>query len=395
MTDPDHAIPMLRLALTPGVGPVLGRRLIDAFGSAEEVLGASVVQLAQVRGIAQHTADKIARGIATTEALAREELGRALDGGTRVIGWGDPAYPELLAPIEDAPLVLWVRGMLDDASMRYRVAMVGSRRCTPYGVEQAERFASALAQAGLTIVSGGARGIDTAAHRSAVRVGGWTIVVSGCGLSRAYPPENAALFEEIVASGGAVVSELPMATPPTPENFPARNRIISGMSLGVVVIEAPQGSGALITAKQAGEAHGREVMAVPGRVDSSASVGSNQLIRDGAAALVTSASDVLEILREPARGQFAQSVAVPCRTPVARRVVVPSVPVASTPGVEAALGSLSAEQRRLWEALESPATMDELTRVTGLDAGRVLADATILEMKKLVSRQGSRLVRAR
>ena len=110
---------------------------------------------------------------------------------------------------------------------------------------------------------------------------------------------------------------------------------------------------------------------------------------------MTSASDVLEILREPARGQFAQSVAVPCRTPVARRVVVPSVPVASTPGVEAALGSLSAEQRRLWEALESPATMDELTRVTGLDAGRVLADATILEMKKLVSRQGSRLVRAR
>lgn len=399
MGEHDSAIPMLRLFLTPGVGPILGKRLLAHFGSADAVLGATAADLARVRGIAQPTAEKAARGFASTLDAATKELHAAHDAGARIIPLGHAEYPELLAPIADAPMLLWVRGDLDPQRTRYRVAMVGSRRCTPYGVDQADRFASALSQAGLTVVSGGARGIDTAAHRAAVRHHAPTIVVSGCGLSRAYPPENAALFDEVVATGGAIVSECPMHTPPSPENFPARNRIISGMSLGVVVIEAPDGSGALITAKQAGEAHGREVMAVPGRVDSDASAGSNKLIRDGAAALVMSATDVLEILREPARAHFYSGAPIVPEASVPRprttrtsRPAPGQPPEPHMPG-RVALEALSEGQRKLWEALESPMTTDELTRLTGLDAGRVLAEATLLEMKKLVTRQGSRLAR--
>lgn len=386
---------ILRLALTPGVGPVMGRRLLAHFGSPQAVLGATAAQLAMVRGVAETRAERIARGMATTADAAQRELDAAHQGNARAVTIADSDYPELLAPIDDAPLVLWVRGALSnpDISARYAVSIVGSRQCTPYGLEQAERFSATLAQAGLAIVSGGARGIDTAAHRAAIRVRGRTIVVSGCGLSRCYPPENAELFQRIVDAGGAIVSELPMDTAPSPENFPARNRIISGMSLGVVVIEAPDGSGALITARVAGESQGREVMAVPGRVDSDASAGSNKLIRDGGAALVMSADDVLEILREPARHQFRGTHAVrfgqPSDTPPAP-IAPPPTP---RPTPDAAVSALSETQRRLWESLAEPATLDELTQRTGYEAGRVMADATVLEMKRLVAREGSRLVR--
>ena len=289
---------------------------------------------------------------------------------------------------------------------------MGSRKCTQYGLEQADRFAIALAGAGITVVSGGARGIDTAAHRAALKAGGRTIAVLGCGLSNAYPPDNADLFEQI-ASGegahGAVVSELPMTTNPSAENFPARNRIIAGLSLGVLVIEASAGSGALITAEQMNDL-GREVFALPGRVDSSSSEGSLKLLKEGAAALVTNPSDVLSGLEAPALHAFngAHAARYPAKAgepggaggaglfapasddPLSLRGVSAGANGAAVPS--APLG-LSASQQQIYGALDEPATFDDLVRLTGGDPGMMRGDLTVLEIRRLVKRDGSILRR--
>jgi DNA processing protein len=212
----------------------------------------------------------------------------------------DAGYPRLLRHIPDPPQLLWVRGELreDDA---LALAMVGSRRCTHYGREQADRFAADAASADLCVVSGGAPGIDAAAHRAALRLGGRTLAVIGSGLSTPYPKEHHELFDQIAdptAARGAVLSDLPMTAPTQPENFPRRNRIISGLSLGVLVVEAAARSGALITARLCVEEHGRELMAIPGRIDSKASEGCHRMIRQGWATLVTGGADVLDALDE-------------------------------------------------------------------------------------------------
>lgn len=420
---PDqHTFDLLRLTLTPGLGPILIARLLAACGSPGAVLAADPAALRSVRGIGPERAAAIAKGFRESAALAEAEVAAAHAAGAHLLAIGSPAYPPLLAQLPDAPPLLYVRGQIAHSAPlpppaapaqppaepldRYTIALVGSRSCTPYGVEQAERFAGALAAAGLTIISGGARGIDTAAHRAALRAGGRTIAVLGCGLAHAYPPDNQPLFDQIADGRGAVVSELPMATHPSSENFPARNRIISGLALGVIVVEAGRGSGALITAKAAAEEHGREVFAVPGRVDSPASAGTLDLLKLGGAQLVTEPADVLAALETPARHLHGETHAARYTTstapdtshlfagsPGAPPQPEPSSPTTANKGAARTLG-LTPTQRAIVAALDNPLTIDELAAVLGATPAALRADATILEIRRCVKREGSRLARA-
>jgi DNA processing protein len=376
VTRPDGDVEsLLALVLTPGLGPVLTARLLEAMGDAERALGASAAQLMRIRGIGETKAARIAPALRDARGRSQAEIERAAGMGVRLIAIGSEGYPGLLAEIPDPPPVLYVLGELAPADLdRYPVAIVGSRRCTAYGIEQAERFSGVLARSGLTIVSGGARGIDTAAHRGAMRADGRTIAVLGCGLANRYPPDNAELFDKIADGRGALVSELPLATQPDSQNFPARNRLISGMSLGTIVIEAGRGSGALLTARHALEEHGREVMGVPGRVDSPASEGTLDLLRGGEAALVTSGRDVLDILEQPARHHWAGThesrYADPARSP-----------------------ALGADEAAILEALDRPMSADELVEASGLAPGPMRAALTLLEMQGRIVRSGGRLER--
>lgn len=400
---------LLQLTLTPGLGPVLIARLLQAFGSPAAVLGASAQELERVRGIGSGKSVLIVRGFREAAASVQAEVELADTLGIQLIGRAAAAYPPLLATIPDPPPLLYVRGELRAADLdRYPIAIVGSRACTAYGIEQAERFGGVLAGAGLTIVSGGARGIDTAAHRGALRAGGRTVAVLGCGLARCYPPENADLFSRIATGTegggdqgrGAVISELPLQTPPTAENFPGRNRIISGLSLGVVVIEASKRSGSLITARQAAEEHGREVMALPGRVDSPSSEGSHELIKQGGAALVTEPGDVLAILETPARhhfgGSHASRYADPGREPdplFHPRGAEPAGDAPPAHRVPEGAGLLTPPQQSILSALSDPLTLDELARATGMAPAALRAEVTILEIQRRIGRAGTRLAR--
>jgi DNA processing protein len=409
----QHTLDLLRLTLTPGLGPILIARLLDTFRSPANVLAASPKDLERIRGIGVAKSAAIAKGLKESARLVEPELALCQKHTVRLVPHSSPEYPPLLQTIPDPPPLLYLRGTLRPSDLdRYSVAIVGSRECTAYGVEQAERFAGVLARAGLTIISGGARGIDTAAHRGALRAQGRTAAILGCGLANCYPPENDALFATIAGDDaeprGAVISELPMRTNPEAENFPARNRLISGMSLGVIVIEAGRRSGSLITARLAAEDHNREVMAVPGRVDSASSWGSHDLIKNGAAALVTDPGDVLQILETPARHSFngvhEARYADPSRseepTPLfdppghaeARDAAARSP---AAPPMRAALAGLALTdaQRTILDALAQARTLDELSRDTGLDPSRLRAELTILEIQKRVARQGSRLAR--
>jgi DNA processing protein len=381
----------LRLHLAPGVGPALFRRAIETFGSAAEACDASPAAWTRLRGVGETKAAAIAAGLRAAADAAAREIDRAGALGVRHVHLGDADYPPLLAALPDAPAVLTVRGDLrPHADDRYTAAIVGSRDCTQYGLEQARRFAGGLAQAGLTIVSGGARGIDAAAHLGALNAGGRTIVVLGCGLAHTYPPEHAELFERVQASG-AIVSELPIDTPPAAENFPARNRIISGLSLGVVVIEAGERSGALITARQAVDDHAREVLAVPGRVDSPASRGTLALLKRGEAALATDPADVVHALEAAAhhlcRGTHAD------RFP-AREASTPALFTAETPSA-ARTPPANATHASILEALSEPRTADDLAGVTNLDIARLRTELTLLEIQGRVARSGSKFRRVK
>jgi len=261
------------------------------------------------------------------------------------------------------------------------LAMVGARRCTAYGREQAERLAGLCAQSGLTIISGGARGIDSAAHRAAMRVHGRTLAVLGSGLANPYPKENAELFDQIAAEHGAVISELPMNAAPIAENFPRRNRIISGLSLGVLVVEAANRSGALITARLASEEHHREVLALPGRVDSTASAGCHRIIREGWATLVTNAADILDALGEA--GQTLKAAMLETENEHSSDDPTPAT-------------NLPAEQKTLFDALDSePVTMDQLCSRSGLSIAQVQAQLTPLQLAGHIERLPGNRVRRR
>lgn len=403
---------ILRLTMTPGLGPVLIRRAIEEFGSPEAVLAANESGLKRIKGIGVEKARTIAAGLRESERAAEDELREAERVGATLLAISSADYPPLLRQIPDPPPILYVRGRIAPADLdRYPVAIVGSRSCTHYGIEQTERFAGALAAAGLTVVSGGARGIDTAAHRAALRMKGRTIAVLGCGLSHIYPPDNKELFAQIVEGGaGAVVGELPMRTVPDAANFPARNRIISGLSLGVLVIEAGRGSGALITARGAVEDQGREVFAVPGRVDSAASMGCLDLLRAGGAELVMHPDDVIQSLETPARHLYQGTHEARYATDAslfAGASPFSPPPRGSDPSqregqgegeVERAIevdASLTETQRAILAALDAAKTFDELVRDTAIPAAALRTDISLLEIKRRVKREGSKVVRAR
>lgn len=413
--EEGEILPWLTLTMIPGLGPVIIARLVAAMGSASAVFSATDERVLTVEGMGPTRARALRQERASAERAARDEFARARDHGVKIVSIASRGYPPLLRQISDAPPVLYVRGLLDagdetrNGPDAYPVAIVGSRACTAYGMEQAERFATHLAGAGLTIVSGGARGIDTAAHRAALRARGRTIAVLGCGLAKSYPEENQELFERLgehaddpSRSAGCVVSELPMNTNPSAENFPARNRIISGLSLGVMVIEAAMRSGALITARMAAEEHGREVFALPGRVDSPASEGTLALVRAGGASLVTSPADILQELESPARHTHGGTHAARFGGSTLFDSVVTGGGGAGNRaagdehagGVPPAVATLSPSQRALLEALGEPKTFDQLSTELARDAGGLRADVTMLELRRLVKRQGAALVRA-
>ena len=285
-----HLVEWLALTLTPGVGPTRARKLVDHFGSAEAVFQASLTEL-ESTGIQAVSAQSLATG--KSAELAREEVARAAAGGATLISLEDPSYPLRLKEIYDPPLVLYVRGNLE-ALTHPGIAMVGTRHPTPYGSGMAERLACDLATHGLVIISGMARGVDTASHRGAISAKGKTIAVFGTGVDVIYPKENSRLSEQILALGGTLISEFPLGTFAAPQNFPIRNRIISGMSVGVLVVEAAEYSGTRITARCALEQN-RDVFAVPGNVTNKNSWGPNTLIKQGAK-LVATWEDVWEDL---------------------------------------------------------------------------------------------------
>jgi len=379
----EHGRSLLALTLVPGLGPVRIARLIESLGSIEAVLGSSAARIANVPGIGSKTAASIAGSLHSSIKRVDEQLERIAQSGAHVVALGDPHYPQLLAATPAAPPILCVRGVLDvEGTHKYSCAIVGSRDCSIYGVEQAGRFAGALGSAGVAVVSGGARGIDTAAHRGALNAKGSTIVVLGCGIAHDYPPENATLFSEIVERGGAVISELPPDTKPDAKNFPARNRIISGLSLGVLVIEAGSRSGALITARHAIDDHGREVMGLPGRVDSPSSAGTLELLKQGAH-LVVEPGDVLSILRQDARHLYQGTHAARTSNPAREPTPAPSLP------------EPQGEQGEILRLLSEARTGDQLAEQLNIDPGTLRSQLTMLEIQGLVRREGARFVRVR
>ena len=278
------------LTLTPGLGPTRAKRLVEFFGGVEGVFRASLTEL-EAAGLPAGAAQSLATG--RSVELAQDELGKAVRAGIQIVTLDDPEYPPELRQIYDPPLLLYVRGNVGTISQP-GIAMVGTRHPTPYGMGMAERMACDLAARGLVIFSGLARGVDTFAHRGAVSAKGKTVAVFGTGVDVMYPKENSRLAEQILSFGGALISEFPMGTFAAPQNFPIRNRIISGISLGVLVVEAAEYSGTRITARCALEQN-REVFAVPGNVTNKNSWGPNTLIKQGAK-LVATWEDVWEEL---------------------------------------------------------------------------------------------------
>jgi DNA processing protein len=280
----------LALALTPGLGPTRIKKLIEHCGTAERVFQASLTEL-EAMGMRSVSAQSIATG--KSLELAQQECMKAVEAGARIISLSDPEYPSRLKEIYDPPVILFVKGCVEVLSQP-GIAMVGTRHPTPYGSGMAERLSTDLVARGLVIISGLARGIDTASHRGAVAAKGKTVAVLGTGIDVMYPKENTRLTEQIVALGGALITEFPVGTSPTPQNFPIRNRIISGMSAGVLVVEAAEYSGTRITSRLALEQN-RDVYAVPGNVTNKNSWGPNTLIKQGAK-LVATWEDVWEEL---------------------------------------------------------------------------------------------------
>ncbi|MEP6698924.1 MAG: DNA-processing protein DprA [Verrucomicrobiota bacterium] len=347
----------IALNMLPTMGPVRLRKLLEVFETPERILAARGSELRAVQGIGKDVAEQIVNWEKAVDLSA--ELQRIHESGATVITQESPSYPKSLREIHAPPIVLYVWGELIERD-QHAIGVIGARRTTHYGMESAKKLAYQLAYAGLTVISGLARGIDTAAHQGALAAKGRTIAVIGSGLSKLYPPENAALAEKIRDGNGAVVSEFSMEIEPDRQTFPMRNRIISGWSHGILVVEAGLNSGALITAAQALE-QGRSVYAVPGHINAPSALGSNRLIQQGAK-LVMDASDILDDLQ----------------------ILLPE----TKPSPEASarvLPDLSPEERRVYDAIAAAETsIDDITTRCDLSSATVSATLLRLELKRLI-----------
>ncbi len=347
---------LIGLSLVPGIGESKLKSLVNRFGSAARVFGLSRSELME-SGILDRTSADAAASLSYVD-LGQRELERLKELGGRALSFKDKDYPASLKPLEESPPVLYVVGTIEQEDS-LAVAVIGSRRASAYGRAAAERLSYDLAKRGVTVVSGLANGIDTAAHRGALRAGGRTIAVLGCGLDVNYPASNRNLRVRIVSSG-ALVTEFTTGTQPLPGNFPKRNRIVSGLSLGVVVVEAAPNSGTFSTVKWAAE-QGREVFAVPGDINRRTSSGTNRLISDGAV-LTTSADDILN-----------------------------EIGVAAPPTRIASL-DLTNEEKAIVAALEQgPTHVDEIAKVSRTGVNSVLAVLLALELKGLVRQEPGKI----
>lgn len=342
------------LSIVPDIGPVAAKKLVAAFGGPENVFSAPAEALLSVEGIGRERADRIRNFDLwkTAERIAE----RAEGNGIRIVCLDDPAYPQGLKELDGPPIVLYMSGIYIPED-RFAVAVVGSRRNTPYGEAVTRKISGELADAGFTIVSGLARGIDSIAHKSAVESGGRTVAVLGSGPDVIYPIENRGLASRIISGAGCIMSEFPPGSEPARENFPRRNRLISGLSLGVLVVEATEDSGSLITARYALEQN-REVFAVPGNIDSDCSMGTNLLIRQGAS-MALETDDVIRALAPMLRGFMKKN--------------------------ERPAQEVSDEERGLCSLLSrEPTHIDQLTRESALPVQQMLALLLSLEMKGIV-----------
>jgi len=360
----------VELNMTPGIGPRAAAKLLERFGSAEAVYSATRTELEQLRLAPEAIDSIIARDLRST---ADAEIAAVRKLGGEILLLDDGVYPLSLREIYDPPIVLYVKGAWAECLDQPCIGVVGSRKCSTYGQNSAMMLARDLAQRGITVVSGFARGIDAAAHQGALEAGGKTVAVLGTGIDEVYPRDHKKLAEEILANGGALVSQFPLGTPPVSENFPYRNRIISGLSLGIVVVEAAENSGSLITARLAIEQN-REVFAVPGNITSRNSFGTNYLIKGAGAKLVQQWQDIAAEMPP----QLAASLLPPPFTETRAR------PLAERLGFVPE--GLSEAENSVFRLLtpDSPAHVDWLVDKSKLPISELTAALLALEMRELV-----------
>ena len=360
----------IALNMTPGIGPRAAAKLLERFGSAEAVFNATRGELESLRLRPEAIESIRARDLFEK---AEAEIERVRQLGADVLLLDDGVYPALLREIFDPPITLYLKGAWDACLNAPCVAIVGSRRCSTYGQNAASMLARDLAKRGVTIISGLARGIDAAAHRGALEAGGRTVAVVGTGLDQVYPREHRKLVDEILAAGGALCSEFPLETPPAPQNFPYRNRVISGLSLGVVIVEAAENSGSLITARMAMEQN-REVWAVPGNITSRNSFGTNYLIKGAGAKLVQQWQDIASELPP----EIAAQLLPPDTRKTKEEGVVQQlslVPEDLTASEHAILQLLSADE---------PVQIDQLAESSKLSIPELTTALLGLEMRELI-----------
>lgn len=357
----------ISLNMTPFIGPRASAKLLERFGSASNVFHATRSELQSLRLRAESI-----ESIQNKEfhAKAEEELENVKKIGGDILILDDGSYPSLLREISDPPITLYVQGNWQLCFESPCVAVVGSRRCSTYGENASKMLSRDLAEQGICIVSGLARGIDSAAHRGAIEAKGKTIAVLGTGLNEIYPKENEKLVNEILESGGAVVTQFPLDTPPLKENFPYRNRVISGLSLGVLVVEASERSGSLITARLATDQN-REVFAVPGNITSKNSFGTNYLIKSGAK-LVQQWQDVVNELP----------------TDISTEILPPKIEKKAKPSYQVELppADLNEQELKVWSYLsvDEPIHLDNLVEITGYAVGDLLMSLLSLEMRDAI-----------